>query len=227
MKKKDSTGYSGALNKHILLDDPFQEQRKEYPGPFLMTHDIIQREEKAILSARVEKIADLFAYFEIPSDHPDKWKWLALMLAFKHVPGFQYRRKEGAPVKITDTLLSEFYNYFVETKKNMHKSAKGKRTTDKMVCKKLTKDTTFKKQFPKLSGTAEGQLQNLYKTAKDQRETMEKWEDDLAGYLHRTKDMPTEEMLYAFPSPPYPAHGKPNGLHEKYAPKKKSGKVAR
>lgn len=120
---------------------------------------LVWTDSRSVNRERAEKLPALFARFDINPNAPDAWKLLACHLAIRYVPGFQVRLAQGAPRKNIPRLA--FYQY-VNAK--LAKQASG--TSASNVCKRLSSDPAFKKQFPELAGKAAGTLANLYSSVK-------------------------------------------------------------
>lgn len=163
------SGYpKGALIEKIRIPDPHKHQRRIYKGPFLFTDSAKKREQSLVAEAQKAKLPELFAYFKIPNDHPQKWEILAMALAEKHVTGFQIMHNRGAPVKEDIGLISRYYRYFNRIKSEKQKQ-KTRKISDQEICGFLTKDKNFKTDFPELQSVTARRLQNLIKKARDTR----------------------------------------------------------
>jgi hypothetical protein len=149
------------LLENILIP----EKRAASPDGF---PDLVWPDTRSVSQQRAEKLPALFARFDINPNAPDAWELLACHLAIRYVPGFQARLAQGAPRKNVPSLA--FYRYV--NAKLAKLSKQGSRAKASSICKRLSRDAEFKKQFPELAGKAAGTLANLYSSVKIEREVL-------------------------------------------------------
>jgi hypothetical protein len=125
-------------------------------------------DKQLILKAQLEKLPALFAYFQIDPTSPDAFMSLALCLASKHVRGFQYRTKQGAPRTIGLNTYCRLYRYVI-AKIAVAAQRRGVRPSASQVCRDLVRDSEFASQFPELKDSSKARLQNLLAQARGMR----------------------------------------------------------
>jgi hypothetical protein len=126
-------------------------------------------DSKLILEAQAEKLPNLFAYFQIDPASPNAFMSLALSLAAKHVPGFRYRTRQGAPRSIGLQTYCRLYRYVIAKIALAAQRRREGRPSDSQICKDLRNDPEFPIQFPELKDCSKGRLQNVLARARGMR----------------------------------------------------------
>lgn len=97
MARKIKPTYSGALAEPTKTTRiPSGENPREIPGLMHSSQKEIEDEASAYEAAMLLLLLD---HFDIPRGSPERWRTLALDLAKRHVPGFQYPADGGRPRK--------------------------------------------------------------------------------------------------------------------------------
>lgn len=103
----DTTKKPKALSTRIAAPSiPSRTLLSEGDPDTAKEHERITQEElERTLNERLRKLPLLFDKFRISQDKPEKWFMLALALAIKHEPGFQFQQPSGRPNKWDSQLL--------------------------------------------------------------------------------------------------------------------------
>jgi hypothetical protein len=164
--RRGAGDYPTELTSQILLPDPFRRRRFVTPtGPFFIGPCIDSAEAGLIAEAREEKIAFLFAFFQIDPNAEHAWRSLALALAEKHVPAYSARRKQGAPRTAHLSSLCRLYRCAIRKQAGRG----GRELPDTELCRHLLKDPQFREDVQELANVSQKRLQNLLTIARSMR----------------------------------------------------------
>lgn len=167
-EKRPDRAYTGVLGEQILLADRHKHERQLNPrGPWLSRAADRLVDDRFIRAAREAKLPALFAHYAIDPNGPKAWQALACALAARHVPGFQARRKTGAPNSVGLETLCKLYRY--ANIQQAKRANRKRRLSAVQICTTLAKNKEFKRAIPELADCSNKRLQNCLSEARTLR----------------------------------------------------------
>ena len=169
MARKGRKGkYQGVLSTPIYLPDRDDHAKAE--GLPIRIATKLNSGESALLRKELEiRIPALLNHFNLKGDEQDVFLRLALCLAKEHVPGFHVVREQGAPNKITASMLGRLYRYFNRAKSKWRSQTNARSISTARLCQWILNDQKFKSSFPELKNTSLKRLQNIISQSKKLR----------------------------------------------------------